>query len=124
MDTKRYITKEDFLTIKPISDGGIVIDGRRFALPISMSAEKQLSQIGKVDKTGENTIDKVFFFEIFSDPMVGEDPVIVHQLVSAKIVDRYRFVSNQEALKEMALIKAKINLRKKGEERNGEEERS
>ena len=121
MDIERFITREDFLTIKPYSEGGTLIDGRRYATigGTGLSSQNQLKNLGKVDKTGEGTIDKVFFFEVVNDTereswkQDRPDHVIDLHIVSAKVVDRYRYVSAQEADKEVALIKAKIALKDK-----------
>lgn len=110
MDVDRFITKEEFLSIKPFSQGGTVINGRRFAQ--LTSAEKQLEKLGTVNATGEGICDKVFFFEVFMDPCrLNEPPTF--QIICAKVVERYKFISTQEAKKELALIKAKIRLREK-----------
>jgi len=118
MDVKRFITKEDFLSIKSLEECGTVLDGRRYATLPWLSSEKQLSELGEPDLTGEEVMDKVFFFEVFKDPLRDEDEVnTTFQIVSAEVVDRYKYVSNQEARKEIALVKAKIALkeRKKSE---------
>jgi hypothetical protein len=112
MDVDRFITKEEFLSIKPFSQGGTVIGGRRFAQITSYSHEMQLEKLGTVDKTGEGICDKVFFFEVFLDPCEPNEPP-TFQIISAKVVERYKFISTQEAQKEIALIKAKIKLREK-----------
>lgn len=120
MDILRHITKEDFLSIKPFSEGGTVLGGRRYAKLSSLSSEKQLELLGKPDKTGEGVCDRVFFFEVFKDVIdesyfgqatlknASQEPLIDFALVSAVVVDRYKFVSTQEMQKELALIQAKI----------------
>lgn len=121
MDIERFITIEDFLRLKPFADGGTLIDGKRYAMiSKKFSAENQLKNLGKVDKTGEGVIDKVFFFEIFKDP-VNENDDTNFQIVSAKVVDHYKRVSEQEAHKEIALIQAKIAIRKREISREEEE---
>jgi hypothetical protein len=121
MDIKRFITKEDFLSIKSLEECGTILDGRRYATLPWLSSEEQLSELGEPDATGEGIKDKVFFFEVFKDPFgegfPGEEVNTTFQIVSAEVVDRYKYVSNQEARKEVALVKAKIALkeRKKGE---------
>lgn len=117
MDIKRFITKEDFLSIVPFNEGGTLIDGRRYASISTnkkMHPENQLKNLGKPDKIGEGVIDKVFFFEVVKD--LAEENSITFHLVAAKIVDRYRFVSEQEVLKEVALVRAKIKNQEKREE--------
>ena len=129
MDIERFITKEDFLKLKPFVEGGTLIDGRRYAairLVGNLSVKNQLENLGKVNKTGEGIIDRVFFFEVIVDPVKefweeGHDDK-VFQIVSAKIVNRYRFVSTQEAEKEVALILAKIKLKTKREKGGQEQE--
>ena len=128
MDIERYITKEDFLKLKSLPEGGTLINGRRYSVPQdgNLSAKSQSEKLGRVDKTGEGIIDRVFFFEVLKDPLKEswELKDIDLQMVSAKVVDHYVFVSEQEALKEIALTKAKIVLRDKeilrgkGEEEN------
>lgn len=65
-----------------------------------------------MDKTGEDICDKVFFFEVFLDPCTPQEPP-TFQIVSAKVVERYKFVSEQEYKKEVALIETKIRMREK-----------
>ena len=119
MDIQRFITKEDFLKLKPYVEGGILIDGRRYsAMSVRgrLSVENQIKGLGDANKTGEGIIDTVFFFEVIRDPTKefwNEESDVIFLIVSAKIVDRYRYVSEQEACKEMALIRAKIVLRNK-----------
>ena len=116
MDIERFITKEDFLKLKPYAEGGILMDGRRYAaisIHGKLSLENQLKNLGGVNMTGEGVMDRVFFFEVFRDPIKefwNEAEGKIFQIVSAKVVDRYRYVSAQEAGKEVALIKAKIIL--------------
>lgn len=127
MEIERFITRKDFLRLKPFTEGGTLIDGRRYAaLPFGeLALETQLKNLGMVDKTGEGVVDRVFFFEILLDPLV-ESMIkdYTFQLISAKIVERYKFGSEQEAYKEAALIKAKIVLRNKelGKDSDGEED--
>ena len=109
-----YITREDFLKIKSLGEGGTVIDGRRYAQ--LLDPEKQLAEIGQPDKTGEGIITKVYFFEyIENDPsdVIGVSLDFNLRVVSGEIVDHYE--TEQELQKELALIKAKINLNNIGE---------
>jgi len=116
MDIERSITAEDFLRLRSFADGGTLIDGKRYAVMPSekFSPRNQLENLGKVDKTGEGIMDRVFFFEVLEDSL-NED--INFQVVSAKIVDHYRFVSKQEACKEISLIRAKISIKNREEKR-------
>lgn len=109
MDICRWITKEDFLSLAPVSTGGTLLGGRRYATAATgaLKPETQLEHLGELDKTGEGIIDRVFFFEMLRDSS-GQD--IICQLVSAKIVERYRFVCDQDCEKELALVQAKIKL--------------
>lgn len=129
MEIERFITKEDFLKLKPFKEGGTLVDGRRYAAMTThgkLSIQNQLKNLGKVDKTGEGVVDRVFFFELLRDPIKefwNEDGEVTFQVVSAKIIEYYKYVSKQEAYKEVALVNAKIALRDKelGKGSNGEE---
>lgn len=123
MDVKRFITKEDFLSLKSWPEGGTYLGFRVYARMGSYEDSlKQLSMIGKVDKTGEGVIDKVFFFEVFRSPVeeiysidVDERYPLMLEVVCAYIVDKYRFISNDECRKEVVLTLAKIKLKEKSE---------
>lgn len=108
---QRFITKEDFLGIESLAEGGTIIDGKKYAAMSEngeMSSENQIKILGKPDRTGEGVMDKVFFFEILE----GSRERGYHlKLVSAKIVDHYESI--QEVRKELALIRAKITLKDK-----------
>lgn len=109
--TYLYITREDFLSIGRLATGGTVIDGRRYAQ--LSDPKKQLAEIGQPDKTGEGIVNKVFFFEYENDissfKVISANPDL--RIVSAEIVDHYE--SEQELQKELALVKAKIELKDK-----------
>lgn len=119
MDIKRYITREDFLTIPQESVfivKGIVLNGRTYSLLNGelWAPENQLARLGEIDKTGEGIVDKVFFFEVLRDLQTGE---VMHSMISAEIVEHYKYVSDQECQKELALVQAKIKLYNKDKEK-------
>lgn len=122
MDTDYYITKEDFLNLKPFSKGGTIIGDELYCrMPGDIfQAEKQLSELGSLDKTGEGICEKVFFFKVLRDPSnfgdvfnpLEEQENLIFKIIGAKIVGKYR-IPPEEMEKELALIKAKIKLNEK-----------
>lgn len=122
MDVNRTITADDYMKIIN-SDEGVVLDGKCFKrFGAYESSLRQLEVIGKVSRDGEGICEKVFFFEIVQKEDKSDFSIldVTLQLISATIVDKYKYSTVQEAEKEKALIYCKIQRYEKQKKRGRE----